>query len=196
MVSGALNRTTYWDVGVPLTQGQLDDACEAHLQQRFGEKLDFAVENSLPFLIHDGLVKETGDVSIPFSAFQKPPMAGGEIMLKAWSVHGSRSSGAFRIARPCLHACQAFCPGGKAHTAPDHQRQIAALQGVKDNLGTKEASKNALEFAQSLCGAPYTATQKEIMMNMAPNISSQGSQKAVPLEMLSELRNQHGSHHM
>lgn len=49
--------------GVPLTQRQLDDACEAHLQQRFGEKLDFAVENSLPFLIHDGLIKETGDVS-------------------------------------------------------------------------------------------------------------------------------------
>ena len=48
--------------GAPLTQRQLDDACEAHLQQRFGEKLDFAVENSLPFIIHDGLVKETGDV--------------------------------------------------------------------------------------------------------------------------------------
>ena len=48
--------------GAPLTQRQLDDACEAHLQQRFGEKLDFAVENSLPFLIHDGLVKETADV--------------------------------------------------------------------------------------------------------------------------------------
>jgi len=48
---------------VPLTQRQLDDACEAHLQQRFGEKLDFAVENSLPFLIHDGLIKETADVS-------------------------------------------------------------------------------------------------------------------------------------
>ena len=48
--------------GVPLTQRQLDDACEAHLQQRFGEKLDFAVENSLPFLIHDGLIRETSDV--------------------------------------------------------------------------------------------------------------------------------------
>ena len=48
--------------GSPLTQRQLDDACEAHLQQRFGEKLDFAVENSLPFLLHDGLVQETGDV--------------------------------------------------------------------------------------------------------------------------------------
>ena len=51
--------------GAPLTQRQLDDACEAHLQQRFGEKLDFAVENSLPFLLHDGLVKETGDVRAP-----------------------------------------------------------------------------------------------------------------------------------
>lgn len=49
--------------GVPLTQRQLDDACEAHLQQRFGEKLDFAIENSLPFLVHDGLIKETEDVS-------------------------------------------------------------------------------------------------------------------------------------
>ncbi len=52
--------------GVPLTQRQLDDACEAHLQQRFGEKLDFAVENSLPFLIHDGLIRETSDVRLSF----------------------------------------------------------------------------------------------------------------------------------
>lgn len=53
--------------GAPLTRRQLDDACEAHLQQRFGEKLDFAVENSLPFLIHDGLVQETADVRPPAS---------------------------------------------------------------------------------------------------------------------------------
>ena len=61
MTSG-LKMVCLLHAGVPLTQRQLDDACEAHLQQRFGEKLDFAVENSLPFLIHDGLIKETGDV--------------------------------------------------------------------------------------------------------------------------------------
>ena len=60
--SRKLSSTSCVHAGVPLTQRQLDDACEAHLQQRFGEKLDFAVENSLPFLIHDGLIRETSDV--------------------------------------------------------------------------------------------------------------------------------------
>ena len=62
--AGKLYSASLTHAGVPLSQRQLDDACEAHLQQRFGEKLDFAVENSLPFLIHDGLIRETGDVRL------------------------------------------------------------------------------------------------------------------------------------
>ncbi|CAL8464423.1 g3958 [Coccomyxa elongata] len=42
--------------GRALTQQELDEECEAHLQQRYGESLDFAIENSLPFLLRDGLI--------------------------------------------------------------------------------------------------------------------------------------------
>ncbi len=45
-----------WGVGRALTQRELDEECEAHLQQRYGESLDFAIENSLPFLLRDGLI--------------------------------------------------------------------------------------------------------------------------------------------
>lgn len=46
-----------------MSESQLDEECEAHLHNRFGEKLDFAIENSLPFLLHDGLISETPEVS-------------------------------------------------------------------------------------------------------------------------------------
>ena len=69
MVLGIGSQAARARAGAPLTQRQLDDACEAHLQQRFGEKLDFAVENSLPFLLHDVLVQETADVRPHASCF-------------------------------------------------------------------------------------------------------------------------------
>ncbi|KAK9905089.1 hypothetical protein WJX75_009516 [Coccomyxa subellipsoidea] len=42
--------------GRAMSQRELDEECEAHLQQRYGESLDFAIENSLPFLLRDGLI--------------------------------------------------------------------------------------------------------------------------------------------
>ena len=42
--------------GTPLSQADLDGACERHLRERFGERRDFAIENSLPTLLQDGLI--------------------------------------------------------------------------------------------------------------------------------------------
>jgi len=43
-----------------MTDADLDAACEAHLAAKFGEKLDFALENALPTLLQDGLIKREG----------------------------------------------------------------------------------------------------------------------------------------
>ena len=46
----------------PLTEAQLDEAIEAHLAAKFGEKLDFALEAAVPTLLADGLVSRDGKV--------------------------------------------------------------------------------------------------------------------------------------
>lgn len=46
----------------PLTEAQLDEAIEAHLAAKFGEKLDFALEAAVPTLLQDGLVSRDGKV--------------------------------------------------------------------------------------------------------------------------------------
>ncbi|KAK9839613.1 hypothetical protein WJX81_000929 [Elliptochloris bilobata] len=44
----------------PLTEAQLDEAIEAHLAAKFGEKLDFALEAAVPTLLQDGLFSRDG----------------------------------------------------------------------------------------------------------------------------------------
>lgn len=39
-----------------MTDAELDEACEAHLATKYGEKLDFALEAAVPTLLADGLV--------------------------------------------------------------------------------------------------------------------------------------------
>lgn len=46
----------------PMTQKQLDKRCEDFLQFGFDEKVDFALENSLPTLCEDGLVTKDNQV--------------------------------------------------------------------------------------------------------------------------------------
>ena len=43
--------------GKPLSKSELDGAIERYLERTFGESVDFALENSLPFLVKDGLVR-------------------------------------------------------------------------------------------------------------------------------------------
>jgi hypothetical protein len=40
-----------------LSKEELDGAIERYLERTFGESVDFALENSLPFLVKDGLVR-------------------------------------------------------------------------------------------------------------------------------------------
>ena len=40
-----------------LSRSELDGAIERYLDRTFGESVDFALENSLPFLLKDGLVR-------------------------------------------------------------------------------------------------------------------------------------------
>ena len=50
--------------GRPMTQAELDGACEEHLRARLGERRDFAIENSLPTLLQDGLVSRNSQVGL------------------------------------------------------------------------------------------------------------------------------------
>lgn len=44
--------------GEPITQSQLDRTCEDYLKTNFKEAVDFALENSLPLLLEDGLISK------------------------------------------------------------------------------------------------------------------------------------------
>ena len=48
--------------GQALSQAELDGACEQYLRVRLGEQRDFAIENSLPTLLADGLIAKTAQV--------------------------------------------------------------------------------------------------------------------------------------
>jgi hypothetical protein len=48
-----------------MSQAELDGACERHLAERFGERRDFAIENSLPTLLQDGLISRGAQVPTP-----------------------------------------------------------------------------------------------------------------------------------
>lgn len=48
--------------GEAVTQQGLDTRCELWLDQVFGLKLDFAIENSLPVCLEDGVIERDAQV--------------------------------------------------------------------------------------------------------------------------------------
>lgn len=54
--------------GEAVTQQGLDTRCELWLDQVFGLKLDFAIENSLPVCLEDGVIERDAQVSKPFDS--------------------------------------------------------------------------------------------------------------------------------
>ena len=65
MVAFALQQTGYkasMIAGEPITQSQLDRRCEDYLKSNFKEAVDFALENSLPLLLEDGLISKDAQV--------------------------------------------------------------------------------------------------------------------------------------
>ena len=46
-------------------QDELDEICEEYLEDRFDVKIDFAIEDSLPRLLRDGLVEPGADADDP-----------------------------------------------------------------------------------------------------------------------------------
>lgn len=50
-----------WKHGQPVSQAELDDMCESYLEDKFDVKIDFAIEESLPRLLRDGLVMRDPD---------------------------------------------------------------------------------------------------------------------------------------
>lgn len=44
--------------GKSMSHNDLDEACEAYLERTFGERVDFAIERSLPELLQDGMVND------------------------------------------------------------------------------------------------------------------------------------------
>lgn len=55
-----------------MTQQGLDTRCELWLDQVFGLKLDFAIENSLPVCLEDGVIERDAQV-MPAPTFTGPP---------------------------------------------------------------------------------------------------------------------------
>lgn len=51
--------------GEAVTQQGLDTRCELWLDQVFGLKLDFAIENSLPVCLEDGVIERDAQVLLP-----------------------------------------------------------------------------------------------------------------------------------
>ena len=47
-----------------MTQDGLDKRCEMWLERIFGLRLDFAIENSLPVCLEDGVIERDADVSL------------------------------------------------------------------------------------------------------------------------------------
>lgn len=57
-----------------MTQPELDRRCENYLKGTFQEAVDFALENSLPLLMEDGLIRRDAEViSLPIHAFTNLP---------------------------------------------------------------------------------------------------------------------------
>ncbi len=52
------------DAGEPVTQEALDKRCEIWLDRVFGLKLDFAIENSLPVCLEDGVITRDNQVDL------------------------------------------------------------------------------------------------------------------------------------
>ena len=48
--------------GESMTQEALDKRCEIWLDRMFGQRLDFAIENSLPVCLEDGIIKRDSQV--------------------------------------------------------------------------------------------------------------------------------------
>ncbi len=48
--------------GQGMTEDELDRKCEMYLDRHFRAKLDFALENTLPGLIEDGLIRRDHQV--------------------------------------------------------------------------------------------------------------------------------------
>jgi hypothetical protein len=58
-----------------MTKEELDAECETYLEKRFGEKVDFAIECSLPGLLADGLIQQAGEAKplLPISHLIRNP---------------------------------------------------------------------------------------------------------------------------
>lgn len=60
--------------GKPLSKAELDGAIERYLERTFGEAVDFALENSLPFLVKDGLVQVSSSADSESARLVAVPM--------------------------------------------------------------------------------------------------------------------------
>jgi hypothetical protein len=87
-------------------QEELDEICEAYLEDRFDVKIDFAIEDSLPRLLRDGLVEPAAEASDP--RLRAVPMeVAYERLLEKWK----------RRASPPRSACGAVPPSAMPRTA-------------------------------------------------------------------------------
>jgi hypothetical protein len=68
------------DVNVQI---ELDKMCEDFLSERYDLKVDFAIDESLPRLLSDGLIERSGDSSDP-RLHAAPLEVAHERLIKKW----------------------------------------------------------------------------------------------------------------
>jgi len=116
-----------------MTDADLDAACEAHLAAKFGEKLDFALENALPTLLQDGLVKREGvrrraaprralPCALGYSRVFSPGDTGEACLVARWN-QGSR---------PAWHAAVAWPRASSESCAAGARRACASARASCD----------------------------------------------------------------
>lgn len=84
-------------------QDELDELCEEYLEDRFDVKIDFAIEDSLPRLLRDGLVEPGADAEDP-RIKAVPLEVAHERLLAKWKTCARLSS-----ISHCLQLLQTCC---------------------------------------------------------------------------------------
>ena len=88
--------------GSGLTEQQLDERCEAYLERRFRVHIDFAISQSLVYLLDDGIVRK--DAQARDAGLNRNPNPNPDPNPKRAQTTGQgRSSNARPLARVSIH---------------------------------------------------------------------------------------------
>lgn len=106
--------------GEPVTQQGLDTRCELWLDQVFGLKLDFAIENSLPVCLEDGVIERDAQGMLR----PLPPAKALDVLKRKWEHHfDKQTSGGAEAKVPGAEQITQECPYDMSITNETQQQQ-------------------------------------------------------------------------